>query len=137
MSAIDEVKAKMAGHPDLRYEAGDDWITVHPRTARGFPITLTERGGKYTVSFGGWREYFESEKEALNCVAFGLSTACRLKVHRRGQREYEWTVEAFDDGNWVEDSTTGLFLFPFWLKDEVQFYQNDVIVVEQDAGGST
>jgi len=131
MSAIDEVKAKLAGHPELKYDAGDDWITVYPKSAEGFAITLVaRRGGEYGVSFGGWREYFKSDREAFNCVAFGLSTACRLKVHRRGGRECKWTVEALDNGKWTEDSTTGLFFFPFWMKEEVEYYQNDVIVVD-------
>lgn len=36
------------------------------------------------MSFEGWHEAFEQEEEALECVAFGLSAACRLRVDYRG-----------------------------------------------------
>ena len=63
--------------------------------------------------FNGWREDFQQPEEALDCFAFGLSDECRLKETRRGSFAYRWTVESKQNGEWVADSETGLFLSRF------------------------
>jgi hypothetical protein len=71
----------------------------------------------------------------LNCFAFGLSDQCRLKVCLRGGFAYNWTVESKENGNWVEDSTTGLFLFPFWKRKHVCYLRNNLISGETELKG--
>ncbi len=127
MNPIDEIKTKLRNYPDVKYESTDSSITVFPSSDTGFDVALDIASGNYTVSFNGWHENFADASEALDCFAFGLSDACRLKEDRRGQFAYRWTVESKQNGRWVADSETGLFLFPFWKRAEVVYLQNSLI----------
>ncbi|MFQ5992609.1 MAG: hypothetical protein ACE5NA_09260 [Nitrospiraceae bacterium] len=127
MGTIEEIKAKIGKYPELSYEANEVSITVHPSSPNGFSVRMEVHKRGFTVHFDGWHEEFTSEDDALKCFAFGLSSKCRLKVHRRSGFAYKWTVEYFKDGAWKEDSTTGLLLFPFWGSLEVVILQNDLV----------
>ena len=133
MNLIEEIKAKLQKYPHAKYESTANSISVFPTSNNGFTVGLTVNQNSYTVSFDGWHEDFESGEEALDCFAFGLSSECRLKEYRRGNFAYKWTVESKENGEWVEDGTTGLLLFPFWMSKEVRYLQNDLI----GAGRST
>lgn len=124
MSAIAEIKAKLAKYPHMRYVETADSIEVQPADVDGFVVRLDHTPHQCTVSFEGWHEGFQSEAEALNCFAFGLSASCRLRVIYRGQSPVSWTVEAFRDGAWSTDSETGLILTPFWRRKHVRYLQN-------------
>ena len=102
---------------------------LHQCLQIGFPVRLDERGSSYTVSFAGWHEEFDSQAEALSCFAFGLSEACRLRVLSRGSFDYRWIVQHFKDGDWHDDSETGLLVFPFWLRPQERYLQNHVTPV--------
>ena len=134
MDTIEKIKDKLQKYPHVKYESDRNSISVFPTSDDGFTVSLTVNPDSYTVSFDSWHEDFESEEEALNCFAFGLSSDCRLKEYRRGNFAYKWTVESKENGEWVEDSTTGLFLFPFWMKKEERYLQNDLIGTEAHAG---
>jgi len=127
MRIIEEIAAKLQKYPHVKYEGGGDFINVLPTSDHGFTVGLVARQGSYTVSFNGWHEDYEDEEEALNCFGFGLSSECRLKEDRRGGIVYKWTVQSKANGKWIEDSTTGLLLFPFWMKKETRYLQNDLI----------
>lgn len=133
MNVIEEIKAKLQKYPQAQYESDDDSISVFPISDDGFTVSLVVSQDSYTLSFNGWHEDFQNKEEALNCFAFGLSSDCRLKEYRRGRFAYRWTVESKEDGCWVEDSTTGLFLFPFWMRKEIAYLQNDLTTAEPDA----
>src|SRR5688572_22777878 len=108
MSAADAIRDKLRSYPQLRFEESADCITVPTATPDGFPVSLQQHGSHYTVSFAAWHEEFDSELEALNCFAFGLSEECRLRVESRGSFDYRWTVQHYRDGGWHDDSQTGL-----------------------------
>jgi hypothetical protein len=127
MSTIETLKAKLTKYPHARFTATDTSILVEPHKPDGFEVRLDVRSGTFTVSFEGWHEEFESEDEALNCFAFGLSSACRLRIDFRGRFPYRWTVESLQDGQWVADSTTGLLIFPFWRRRRTEHRQNHLI----------
>ncbi|MGH9928378.1 MAG: hypothetical protein ACREA9_04010 [Pyrinomonadaceae bacterium] len=131
MTVIDEIRARLSKYPNARYESNDSSITVLPLSNDGFSVALTVNPDGYTVSFNGWHEDFRSQEEPLNCFAFGLSDECRLKECRRGSFAHKWTLESKEGGRWVEDSTTGLFLFPFWRKPAVRYLQNNLLMGEQ------
>lgn len=132
MNAIEQVQQRLLKYPSLSYHQTDNSsITVAAPSPNGFSLTLTATQNGYVVFFDGWHEEFRSDEEALNCFAFGLSDQCRLKVFRRGQRDYKWTVESRTDAGWTEDSTTGLLFFPFWKGEEIVYRQNSVIVEDQ------
>ena len=133
-SAIEQIKERLRKYPHVRYEADASSISVLPRSNDGFTVDLNVNQSQYTVSFNGWHEEFEKEDEALDCFAFGLSDECRLKECRRGNFAYRWTVESKQNGNWVADSETGLFLFPFWRPKKVCYLQNNVIASANEPG---
>jgi len=129
MNRIEEIKAKLRNYPELHIKSDKKSIQVLPNSADGFSVEFAiNPGGGYLVSFEGWHENFEDETEALNAFAFGLSNKCRLKEYRRGRFAYKWTVEFFEKGQWIEESTTGLFLFPFWKKPTVRYLHNSLIL---------
>ena len=128
MKVIEEIKRRLSKYPDVRMESDASSVTVLPVSAEGFSVALTENlGNGYTVSFEGWHEEFEDAEEAMNVFALGLSDECRLREYRRGRFPYKWTVEFWEDGQWMERSTTGLIFFPFWLKSEVRCLQNKLL----------
>ena len=127
MNPIDEIKTRLRDYPHVKYESTNSSITVFPSSDIGFTVGLDAGHGRYTVSLNGWHEDFNDASEALDCFAFGLSNECRLKEHRRGDFAYRWTVESKQNGQWVADSETGLFLFPFWKRGGVVYLQNDLI----------
>ena len=134
MKLIDEIKARLSKYPNAKYESNASSISVLPSSDNGFTVGLNVNHGGYTVFFDGWHEDFHDEEEALNCFALGLSDECRLRESRRGSFAYKWTVESLEDGKWLEDATTGLFLFPFWKRPVVRYLQNNLLSREQIDG---
>ena len=133
MDVIKELKALLGKYPHAKVESGDSSVSVMPTSSDGFTVSLVVNHDSCTVSFNGWHEDFQDQEEALNCFAFGLSSHCRLKESRRGRVACKWTVESKEDGEWVEESTTGLLLFPFWRKEKIRYLQNTLIDAELDA----
>jgi hypothetical protein len=127
MSAIEIIRVKLQSYPQLRYESTRSSITVSPESSDGFSVSFCQEGTGFVVGYGGWHEHFDSETEALNCFAFGLSDQCRLRVTSRGSTDYRWTVQHLVDGNWCDESQTGIFLFPFWRRRSERFHQNRII----------
>jgi hypothetical protein len=131
VSAIAKIAAKLSAYPDVRHAVEGTGavrtITVLPGAEDGFAVRLTESRGHWTVGYEGWHEEFDDEDAALECFAFGLSAACRLRVEYRGRMPVKWTVEALSEGAWVEDSTTGLIHPFFWRRPRVQYRQNRVV----------
>jgi hypothetical protein len=133
MNVIEEIQAKLQKYPHAKFESNGNSISVFPISDDGFTVSLSINQDSYTVSFNGWHEDFQDKEEALNCFAFGLSSDCRLKEYRRGNFAYSWTVESKENGVWVEDGATGLFLFPFWMRKEVRYLQNHLTGEENNA----
>jgi hypothetical protein len=127
MSAIETIRAKLHGYPQLRYEHTPTSITVEPESPDGFPVSFLLDGPRFVVSFAGWHEHFDSESEALDCFTFGLSDQCRLRIASRGGTAYRWTVQHLVDGAWCDDSRTALLLFPFWRQRTERYHQNRIL----------
>lgn len=127
MNAIEKIIAKLQKYPDAKYESGGNFIRVVSASENGFNVELTAARDNYTVYFNGWHETFKDEPDALDCFAFGLSAECRLKEYRRWGCAYKWTVESKEADKWIEDSTTGMLLFPFWGKLEIRYLQNNLV----------
>ncbi len=133
VNLIDEIKSRLSKYPDVRYESNGSSITVFPNSDDGFEVNLTiHDSNSYMVSFDAWHEDIESENEAMNLFALGLSKECRLKEYRRGKFSYKWTMEYLEDGQWQEYATTALLLFPFWMKSNVRYLYNDLIKLKHD-----
>lgn len=127
MSAIDKLLGKLAKYPAAKVTRKDRSITIEPQDDVGFRVELVAEQGHCTVFFDGWHEEFESEEEALDCVGFGLSPACRLAVTYRGPFPYKWSPQHRVDGEWRTESVTGLFLVPFWWRRRVVYKQNHLV----------
>lgn len=132
MSTIDNIRERLKKHPALKVRYSDNAVTIEPQAPNGFSVSLEESHGKYTVSFDGWHEEFDTAEEALDCFALGLSDQCRLRVELKGGVAYRWTLEFLVKGAWMEDSTTGSLLYPFWMQRQVIFRQNSVIIGPHD-----
>ena len=125
MNVLDRVRESLrTKHPDLRYTDAHGAITVHAPAPGGFDVAIT---ADLVVAYDGWHEHFDSPEQALECFAFGFSDQCRLKVSYRGKFAYQWTLEALEDGRWVEDGTTGLVFFPFWRPRRIEYRQNGLL----------
>jgi hypothetical protein len=126
---LDAIREKLRGHPELTAVETPDTITVLASTPDGFDVSLHCGDGEYVVSMAGWHTHFHAGEtdRALDCFAFGLSDAARLRVSRRGGRDYRWAMEALTDGVWREDSVTGLLFFPFWRRKTVRYLRNTAI----------
>lgn len=129
-SPLDAIREKLLKYPQLSVVDGGDRITVEAQTPDGYAVSFYAGSDEYTVHMEGWHAHFDPSQidTALNCFAFGLSDVARLKVHSRGGRDYCWTLEAFEDGEWRTDSTTGQLFFRFWRRKTVRYLRNAVIV---------
>lgn len=137
MNPIEEIKARLTKYSEVAFRETSDSIEVLPRDESGFTVGLYVAEREAVVHFDGWHEHFSSAEDALECFAFGLSSACRLRVECRGMTAVKWTVESLDEGAWVEDGTTGLLLTPFWRSRSVLYKQNHLIDCEESTRGST
>ena len=127
MNVIDKIRERLKKYPDARYQADEAHVSVSPRDGCGFEVSLVKSSAGFTVTFDGWHEHCTSEVEALSCFAFGLTSACRLRVEFRGNFPYRWTVEARDGSGWRTDSTVGLFFYPFWRRYREEYRGNSLI----------
>jgi hypothetical protein len=125
MTVLDQVRESLkTKHADLRYTETQDTIVVHAPAPTGFDVSIS---ADLTVGYDGWHEHCETPEQALACFAFGFSDQCRLKVTYRGKFAHQWTLESLVDGQWVEDSSTGLLFFPFWRAPRVEYRQNGLL----------
>ena len=126
---IQKIVEKLKKYPDVTYSTTDDSITVDPKNKKGFYVSLGVGPREIIVSSHFWHEHFDKDEgdKALDCFAFMLSDSCRLKVEYRGLKPKRWTIESFENGNWIGDSTTGLFNFNFWSPTRTEYFQNGLI----------
>lgn len=132
MDLIEELTHRLKTIPEARYESDPSSITVFPNDASGFTVGLVKNTDVYTVFFNGWHEDFEDVEDTMTVFGLGLSDECRLRESRRGDFAYKWTVEFLEDGEWQEQSTTGLLFFPFWRRSNTYYLQNRLLLLHQD-----
>jgi hypothetical protein len=121
------LEEKLRRYPALDVERGDGFIRACPQAEDGFRVELRVNGQAIAVFMEGWHEDFEHADEALECFALGLSDRVRLRVVSRGKLDCAWTLETLREGAWVPDSTTGLLLFPFWIRSAERYLQNRLV----------
>jgi hypothetical protein len=124
---ISRIKEKLQKYPHVSYTSADGVLEIPAQSPTGFRVWIREHGGHSTVGFEGWHEEFTDADEALECFAFGLSTACRLRVFRCLGTDYKWQVLVQVDGEWVADSETGLLFPTFFLPKKQRDLHNDII----------
>jgi len=129
MNPLDEIEVRLSKYPHVAFDRSQNELVVKAVDDSGFDVGCIANGPNYTVYFEGWHEDFEAVGEALKCFAFGLSDQCRLVVTYRGDAAVAWTVQARDGTEWRDDSTSGLFLVPFWRPRRVLHKRNHVMTV--------
>jgi len=121
---IEAIVARLVAR-GIPHEVGGRQVVVSPRDETGFSVSLRTKGARYAVSFDGWHEHFATEKEALNCFSFGLTSQCRLRITRRWGMKCAWAVESKAGDDWHTDSETGLLIIPWWAAKTIEYRQND------------
>ncbi len=132
-TTIEKVIDKLKKYPDVKYTNTDDSITVDPKDDKGFSVTLGVGPREFIVSADFWHEHFDKDEEekALNCLALLLSDICRLRIEYKGEKPKSWTLESLENGQWIGDSTTGLFNFKFWQPTRTEYFQNGLIKMSE------
>jgi hypothetical protein len=123
MDPIEELKKKLAKHPELRFTTTRTSVTV-PAPSGGFSVSFHASSQDHIIHFDGWHEHFDSTDKALECFAFAYSGECRLAITYRGQTPVKWVLEYLKEGRWHVDSEVGHFFIPFWLRAHVVYKQN-------------
>ena len=133
-STIKKVIDKLTKYQDVKYNHTDSELTIEPMDEKGFAVTIGANHREIVVSADFWHEHFDKsdEEKALNCFAFLLSDSCRLKVEYKGEKPKTWTLESFENGQWIGDSTTGLFNLKFWQPTRVEYLQNGLIKTSEN-----
>lgn len=126
MDILSEIEKRLMKYPHVKFSREANGLTIRSPNDNGFDISLFVTDC-YEVNFEGWHEEFKEPEEALDCIAFGLSAECRLRVFRRGEMDYKWTLESKSDSGWQEESTTGLIFYPFWRQASQRFLQNALV----------
>ena len=124
---ISRMKEKLQKYPNVTHTEKEGRLEIPAQTPTGFRVWIHERNGDITVGFEGWHEEFADEEAALKCFAFGLSTACRLRVFRCLSTDYKWQVLVQKDGQWIAVSETGLLFPTFWLPKKQRDLHNEII----------
>jgi len=128
MDILERIRKKLSRCPEIVCKIEDGYsLTISTSSENGFEIVvIVDSRNYFTVHFDGWHEPFTKEEDVLNCVCFGLTNQCRLKVVKRGRMECSWTLEYKDGDKWCEDATTGLLFVPFWRKKIIEYRQNNI-----------
>lgn len=134
MDPIQQLKDKLAKHPQLVVKATATLVEVAAPSVNGFPVSFHASSKEYLVSFAGWHEHFDSAEKAVDCFAFAFSGQCRVAITYRGWMPVKWVMEYLQDGNWLADSEVGLFLVPFWLRPRVEYKQNPHLLTQNGGG---
>ena len=99
----------------------------------GISIDFMAQRGEYWLACNGWHEHSEfiglnansSEEDkaqrGADQLASILNGQARLEVHRAGSIAYKW-IMIFGESN----NTTGLLLYPFWLRKSTKILKNNV-----------
>jgi hypothetical protein len=119
-------KAEKAGLRFLQRSPGS--VEVESEDGQGFPVGIfAETSGLLRVTGGDWHEEFKDFGEALDCISFLLSDACRLKTVYRGSTVASCSVQSCKNGVWHDELSVGFFLVAFWKTKRVEFKQNKAV----------
>ena len=134
MGPIEIIRMRLGGNSGVDIDEGAGRIEVMPRHEGAFPVTLLEADDHFVVCFGGgWHETFDTADEAVACFGFGLSEACRLEIRSAGDASYRWTAQSRGaDGAWIDVTTVGLLVFPFWRSRRIEYLQNRATTAQGD-----
>lgn len=126
MAILEKLVADLSAFPALKLGRLGNRLEIETGDPDGFPVSIVEAKGGFTVNLGQCRWRFKDGQEAIDHVLFGLSDRCRLRETARG-KPYKWVVEQLSDKGWSAMNETRLLIFPFWKKRDVRVYRNTAI----------
>ncbi len=124
---ISRIKERLQKYPQVTYTTKEGFLEIPAQRPTGFRVWIREGVSDFTVGFEGWHEEFADGDAAFKCFAFGLSTACRLRVFRCLGMDYKWQVLVQQDGQWIADSETGLLFPTLFLPKQQRDLHNDIV----------
>ena len=126
---LQKIISKVHKYHSVRYDIVDNTISLTTPEDKGFGVRFEVGNKEFIVSADQWHTHFDiaEEEDALGCFAFLLSDACRLRIEYQKEEPIKWTIQSFENGKWVDDSSTGRFNFRFWQTTRVQYFQNTLI----------
>lgn len=129
---------KLKKYPDIKFEIKKDSdLTIYPRNDKGFTISLWTHERENTLYFGdSYHWHYDNtdteQTELLDQIVFGLTGIARIKVWTKNQKAYKWTLELQDqEGNWLDNGTTGTINLNFWTQPEFHYLQNDLLPIDK------
>jgi hypothetical protein len=108
---------KLQRYPELKHREVPGGIRVEAPNDRGFTVELRSAKGGWAVYLGeaGFHERFSSADDVMNFIAWCYSGQARIREVWRGNWPQRAILEAFRDGEWLEESLTEYFIVPVWL----------------------
>lgn len=125
-SAIEKILKRLSEYPGLQFGKAGPRLEIAKPNPGGFPMSFVEEAQGFSVYFGPLRCRFESEDEALDHLAFGLSKKCRLREMARG-KPYKWILEQETAEGWRAMREAGFLFFRFWRGRTEVVYQNALL----------
>ena len=130
MDVLELAEGMLRQFPELSCRNDGTTVTADAATAEGFSVWLSTKtsDGEISVGFDGWYMPFDDVFAALNCLAFGLTKNCRLKVIKRGANASSYVAEFKDGSGWSSFGVSTHYpQFRFWKKKRSEYLTNDVI----------
>ena len=125
---LEQLIDKFSNRPGLKTDLTGNTFSIIPSELGGFKLWIREdKGRKFTVGFDQWQETFNDATQALACFALGLSKDCRLKVASRLGARYQWTVQQYVGGLWVDGSVHLEKIDSIWPFRKIEYLQNDFL----------
>jgi hypothetical protein len=123
---IDEIRARLRQHPEVRYVASTDTLRMEAPQPGGFPIYIRrDATAGWDVTFGeGLQCHFDDAAAAAEFFSFGLSDQCRLREIRRGSVVHRAYAERHTESGWEVVQETVRLLYPFWRRPSEYIFQN-------------
>ena len=128
-AALDQIKGYLREYSSIKYQEEKAAIVVEPTDPTGFKVSFALDGKFYHLVCGSWHHHFgKAEKdEAISCFMRSLTKEYRVMEMLRGKFPYKWSLQRQTENGWQTVQETGLLFFPFWLKKNTRYFQNNWI----------
>lgn len=121
----------LKSYPEIKYELGDDFIQTKAINESGFDVRFYIENQKYCVKVADFNSIvFSDERTALDCFFTCLSNESRVRRYFKNGINYFSILEYRSDNKWNEIISINKFIFNFWDKKTVRYYQNSAITKE-------
>ncbi len=127
MRFLDQITTRLDSMVGVRYEREPDRVIVPAARPAGFAVRIIDHGGSWTILYDEHEITTREADEAANTFFLGLSDRIRLVLTKRRGKTYRWTVQIFDNGDWVVDDESRRVWIPFWQPTTRIVRQNNLL----------